>query len=61
METQSKLSLELAPDEVDVLRRVLTMFLGDLRMEIADTEAYELRQSLKADELAIKAIIAKIG
>ncbi len=35
-------------------------FLSDLRMEIADTEDYALRQALHWDELTLKALIARL-
>ncbi|MBI4497623.1 MAG: hypothetical protein HY689_06990 [Chloroflexi bacterium] len=55
------MDIRLEDNEFEVLRRALTMFLSDLRMEISNTEKYELRESLKADEAAIKAILTKLG
>jgi hypothetical protein len=48
------------PDEVELLQRILREFLSDLRMEIADTERYELRQSLKGDEERIKVLLTRL-
>ncbi len=55
------MELQLAPDETDLLRRVLQSYLADLREEIGKTEKYELRQSLKDDEARIKAILECLG
>ncbi len=45
------MEITLDANEVDVVGRTLRNFLGDLRMEISNTEKYDLRQSLKADEM----------
>jgi hypothetical protein len=58
---EASMELSLAPHESEVLTRVLTSALGDLRMEISNTERYELREGLKADETVIKAILARLG
>lgn len=53
--------LELSPAEVATLREVLTSYLGDLRMEVADTDSYDLRQELKAKEEAIRALVDRLA
>jgi hypothetical protein len=53
-----QLSLETA--EAKLLKDVLERFLSDLRMEIADTENYELRQSLKQDEETLRHLITRL-
>jgi len=50
----------LKPNELELVKRILTNYLSDLRMEIADTEDFNLRQDLKADEETIKGVIARI-
>ncbi len=55
------MELQLQEKEAEVLRRTLSSFLGDLRMEISNTEKYELRESLKEDEEHIKAVLAKLS
>jgi hypothetical protein len=55
------MELSLEPRESEVLARILTASLGDLRMEISNTERYEYRESLKADEEIIKAILERLG
>lgn len=54
------MELALQPAEVSLLHRVLSSYLSDLRMEITDTEKYELREELKSDEALLKAIIARL-
>lgn len=55
------MELELQDSEVQLLERVLTSALGDLRMEITDTEKFELRESLKKDEEVLKSIIRRLN
>ncbi len=54
------MELALNSEEVRLLRRLLGTRLGDLRMEIADTEDYELRQALHRDETMLRSIIARL-
>jgi len=54
-------TLTLEPREAEVLKRVLAGYLGDLRMEVSGTDSYEYREDLKADELAIKGVLMKLG
>lgn len=55
------MELALQPEEVALLRRILSNYLSDLRMEIADTERYDLRQELKRDEEMIKSLLARLA
>ena len=52
--------LQLDDAEAAVLKQVLTDYLSDLRMEIVDTEDYDLRESMKGDEVIIKRLIANL-
>ena len=54
------MDLTLQADEAQLLHQILTITLGNLRMEIAGTDAYDLRQQLKQDEIVIKALIAQL-
>jgi hypothetical protein len=56
-----RMQLTLESKEVEVLKRVLSQFLSDLRMEVRDTENYDMRQDLKDDEDVLKSIIARLG
>ncbi|MGD9934199.1 MAG: hypothetical protein AB7T37_10840 [Dehalococcoidia bacterium] len=53
--------LELDPADVELLRRILERHLGNLRMEISNTENFDWRKSLHADEDRLKALLAKLS
>ncbi len=55
------MNLALNQQEIEVLQRALSMFLSDLRMEIAGTENYDFRQGLKQDEEILKGVLEKLG
>ena len=52
--------LRLTGDEARALREVLSSYLSDLRMEIADTEDFALRERLKATESLLKRLIGQL-
>lgn len=52
--------LELDSADLELLRRVLERHLGNLRMEISNTENFDWRRSLHADEDRLKALLAKL-
>jgi hypothetical protein len=52
--------LKLTDEEAKTLRDVLTEYLSDLRMEIADTESFDLRQELKRTEALIKRLLSQL-
>ena len=52
--------LELDTDDAVLLKRVLERVIGDLRMEVSNTESYDLRKSLQADEARLKAILDRL-
>jgi hypothetical protein len=54
------MNLTLEPEDVDLLERVLSGRLGDLRMEISNTDSYDFRQDLKADEARLKALLERL-
>ncbi len=41
------INLDLTKEENDILSTVLESYLSDLRMEIADTDSMDFRESLK--------------
>lgn len=41
------INIDLSKDERDILKEILETTLSDLRMEIADTDKYDHRQTLK--------------
>jgi cob(I)alamin adenosyltransferase len=54
------MELTLDAEDVALLSRILSNYLSDLRMEIAQTDQYEWRQALKQDEERIKALLARL-
>ena len=55
------MELTLQDDEVAYLERVLQESLSDLRMEIAGTESFDLRERLKRDEAVLKSILRRLN
>lgn len=53
--------LRLTDDDARTLSDVLSSYLSDLRMEIADTEDFELRERLKQTEGLLRRLIAQLG
>jgi hypothetical protein len=47
-------------DETEMLKEVLVSYLSDLRMEIADTDQQDFRESLKAKEVFLKDLINRL-
>jgi len=54
------MQLTLQAAEAQLLHRILTQYLSDLRMEITDTENFDWRQDLKRDEESIKSLLLRI-
>ncbi len=52
--------LTLQPNEVLLLTQILRERLSDLRMEISNTEQYEMREALKQEEERIKSILSRL-
>ncbi|GIW05317.1 MAG: hypothetical protein KatS3mg060_0122 [Dehalococcoidia bacterium] len=55
------MDLHLEAGERDLLVEVLTRFLGDLRLEIGNTDDYELRQELKENEATIRRLLERLA
>ena len=53
--------LELTAEAAGLLEEVLTEYLSDLRMEIADTDSQPLREALKKRELALRSILEQLA
>lgn len=53
--------LDLTVDETKVLRELLTYALSEIRMEIADTDSANYRQSLKDRKALYVRIAEKLG
>ncbi len=54
-------TLNLTQKEVLVLKNVLEEYLSDLRMEVADTDKQDFRDSLKEEEETIKEILGTLA
>ena len=52
------MQLVISDDDARILREILTEDLGDLRMEIADTDQMDFREKLKRRETALNNILA---
>ena len=52
--------LNLTDKEAATLRHALEIYLSDLRMEIADTDAQDFREGLKAEESTIKRLLEQL-
>ena len=53
--------LKLTEEETAELKEVLTSYVSDLRMEIADTDQYEFRERLKNKEKFLKDLIGRLS
>ena len=53
--------LELTSEEAVLLKEILVHDLGDLRMEIADTDLKSFRDKLKDKEEVIKGLIERLA
>lgn len=51
------INLELTKEEEDILAMVLESYLSDLRMEIADTDSMDFRESLKKKKDVLKKVL----
>jgi len=51
------IQLVLTAEEAVLLSEILTSYLSDLRMEIADTEAMDFREALKQREVFLKKLL----
>ena len=55
------LTLTLEDQDRELLSRVLTDYLGDLRMEIRHTEDHDLRERKHRDEDIIKSMLDQLS
>lgn len=54
-------AIQLSPDEAEILRAVLENDIGDLRMEISNTDAQDFRKTLTRREAVLKGLVAQFG
>jgi hypothetical protein len=57
---ERRTTLELTTEEGHDLRFILASYLSDLRMEIADTDRQDFRESLKRREEFIKKLLTAL-
>lgn len=55
------MTLDLNPQQTEVLREILDNALRDLRYEIADTDNHRYKQDLKAREDIIRSLLDPLG
>lgn len=55
------IDLKLTNEEAEELKDVLTSYVSDLRMEIADTDSYEFRETLKKKKNFLNDLISKLS
>ncbi|HEX2091027.1 MAG TPA: hypothetical protein VHG28_01445 [Longimicrobiaceae bacterium] len=53
--------LSLTEEEAAVLGQALQTYISDLRMEIAGTDAFELREALRRQEAILERILQAVG
>lgn len=51
------MQINLTAEEAEMLNEILTSFLSDLRMEIADTDSMDFREELKKREVLLKRLL----
>ena len=51
------MQLTLEEQDRELLNRILTRYLGDLKMEIGDTDSRTMRAEMHKDEDAIKSML----
>lgn len=55
------MQITLQEKEVAALLAALDQYIPELREEIGKTENYDLREELKAQEVALNNVVAKLG
>ena len=55
------MQINLTAEEAEMLKEVLTSYLSDLRMEIADTDKMSFREDLKKREEFLKKLLGTFG
>ena len=52
--------ITLTQEEVAALRDILSSYLSDLRMEVADTDSMQFREGLKRTEVLLKKLLQQL-
>lgn len=54
------IQIELTPEKAEMLREIISTYLSDLRMEIADTENMNFRENLKRKEEFLNELLRRL-
>lgn len=54
------ITINLSAEEATMLRAILESYLGDLRMEISNTDQMDFREGLKTTERFIKSLLERL-
>ncbi len=54
------ITLELSEAEAQMLAEILSLYYGDLRMEIAGTDNKQVREYLKEKEFSVKHVMDRL-
>jgi hypothetical protein len=52
--------ITLTPEEAATLRRILSNYVSDLRVEITNTDSWQFRQNLKREEVLLRKLVAQL-
>lgn len=53
-------TIQLADEEVGVLRSVLEEYISELRMEVSNTDNMDFREELKRKETILKSLVDRL-
>jgi hypothetical protein len=53
--------IDLTKEQSQALKRALEVYLGDLRMEIADTDSQDFREGLKHEKGLLVDVVQQLG
>ncbi|HEX9688754.1 MAG TPA: hypothetical protein VGB47_06770 [Thermoanaerobaculia bacterium] len=53
-------TIQIADDEVEVLRSVLDEYISELRMEVSNTDSMDFREELKRKEEILKGLVGRL-
>ena len=54
-------TLDLTPDDAELLMTVIRSYLDDLHDEIAHTESYDFREALQARQQRLNDLLGRLG
>jgi hypothetical protein len=52
--------ITLTPEEAATLRRILSNYVSDLRVEITNTDSWQFRQNLKHEEVLLRKLVEQL-